>query len=62
MEGLFGKNEIMCEMYLIKSKNHRLHINRLNKLGLSAIDDKRWIQSYGIHTLAHGHYRIEKKK
>ncbi|MES9902420.1 MAG: hypothetical protein ABW168_07025 [Sedimenticola sp.] len=46
------------DMTLIRSSNHRLGIYQINKLGLSPFDDKRFILSDGIHTLAYGHHRI----
>jgi hypothetical protein len=56
---LFNKSQMMCKMHFIKSDKHKLHINRVNKTGLCAADDKRWIMNDGIHTLAHGHYKTK---
>jgi len=33
----------------------------VNKVALSAEDDKRVIMEHGIHTLAYGHYSLNKK-
>ncbi len=56
--GKFEKqNKIkISEIDLIRSENHSLVIVRLNKIGLSAYDDKRYILSDGIHSLSYGHY------
>ena len=32
---------------------------KVNKVALSALDDKRYILSDGMHTLALGHYKIK---
>ena len=42
----------------IRSDRHQLFTYNINKIGLSAYDDKRYICEDGIHTLAHGHYQI----
>jgi hypothetical protein len=43
----------------IRSFKHKLMTIRINKLTLNNFDDKRVILEDKIHTLAHGHYRIE---
>ena len=45
-------------MYVIRSKFHDLYTYTLNKIGLSAFDDKRYVLNNGKDTLAHGHYKI----
>ena len=40
----------------IRSDLHKLYTYSIQKFGLSAFDDKRFILGDGIHTLAHGHY------
>ena len=45
-------------MNLIQSNKHKVYSKRVNKLVLSGNDDKRFISKDGIHTLAHGHYKI----
>ena len=37
--------------------NHQHYSIKLNKIGLSPYDDKRFILDDGISTLAHGHYK-----
>ncbi|KAK3108933.1 hypothetical protein FSP39_019099 [Pinctada imbricata] len=56
-QSLFDEDVIMCGMHAIRSSKHELFINRINKAGLSAFDDKRWVKEDGISTFAHGHYR-----
>ena len=43
----------------IRSLRHQLVTQEQQKTGLSPFDDKRYILNCGIHTLAHGHYRIK---
>ena len=42
----------------IGSDHHHLYTYEINKIGLSAADDKRWICDDGISTLAHGHCKL----
>ncbi len=44
-------------MNTIRSKLHNLCSYALNKVGLCAFDDKRYILDNGKDTIAHGHYR-----
>ena len=43
----------------IKKLNHEVYTEEVNKIALSAQDDKRYILSDGVHTLAWGHYKIK---
>lgn len=43
-------------MYVIRSKNHKLYTQKINKLVLSGNDDKRQIQKEKYNTLPWGHY------
>jgi len=43
-------------MNYIRSDYHHLYTYSTEKVGLSAFDNKRWICTDGISTLAHGHY------
>jgi len=47
----------MRRMNIIRSRGHHLFNEEINKVALSAEDDKRVIQWDGVHTLAIGHYR-----
>jgi len=42
-----------------RSVNHNLSTIELNKICLSAIDDKRYILADGQNTLAYGHYSLQ---
>ena len=44
-------------MNTIRSDKHKLYTYNVNKIGLSAYDDKRYICEDGVTTLAHGHWR-----
>ena len=46
---------IRHNMKVIKQYKHKMHTFSIDKTSLSAFDDKRYILSDGIHTLAYGH-------
>ena len=45
-------------MNTIRSDRHRIYTQTMNKIGLSAFDDKRYICEDGVRTYAHGHWRV----
>jgi hypothetical protein len=47
-----------AEFCVIRSKNHEIETARIKKVCLATFDDKRFVLEDGIHTFAHGHYRI----
>ena len=49
------KNEQLRKMNVIRSHLHDIYTEQINKVALSADDDKRLILEDGIHTLAYGH-------
>jgi hypothetical protein len=55
-ECLFSGIEQYRKMNVIRSRGHEIYTETLNKIALSANDDKRIIMQDGIHTLAYGHY------
>ncbi|XP_041351368.1 uncharacterized protein LOC121370296 [Gigantopelta aegis] len=55
---LFERRIHMSNMTQIRSYSHQLYNIKLNKLGLSPFDDKRYLLSDGISSLAYGHYHI----
>ena len=52
----------MREMTCFRSKKHDIATVVVNKVALSANDDKRILMADGIATLAHGHWRIGNKR
>ena len=46
------------KMNVIRSYKHNVFTEEVNKVALSANDDKRYILEDGINTLALGHYKI----
>ena len=59
---LFSRKEQMRKMNVIRSHKYVLYTEEVNKVALSADDDKRVILKDGIHTLAIGHYQLQKLK
>ena len=49
---LFSEDKVMKEMNIIRSENHNIYSMTVNKVALSANDDKRLICSNKINTLA----------
>ena len=57
-ECLFNKSILRKEQYNIRSYDHEVFTEKINKIALSPFDDKRYILEDGIHTLAWGHYKL----
>jgi len=55
---LVSKTTVNRPMNVIRSHNHDMNTEEVNKIALSADDDKRVIMADGIHTLALGHYKL----
>ena len=53
-----GKDQLR-KQNILRSYNHEVFTEKVNKIALSAMDDKRYILSDGMHTLAWGHYKIK---
>ena len=53
---LFSQKELMRSMNVIRSHHHKIYGEAINKVALSANDDKRVITDDEIHTLAYWHY------
>ena len=53
-----GKEQLR-KQNILRSYNHEVYTEEVNKIALSALDDKRYILSDGMHTLAWGHYKIK---
>ena len=54
---LFENIQLRRKMNVFRSHLHDVYSEEINKIALSANDDKRVILKDGIHTRAHGHYR-----
>ena len=48
----------MRKMNVIRSHGHEIFSDTVNKIALSANDDKRIIMKDKISTLSYGHYKI----
>ena len=55
---LFTGKEQLRKMNVIRSHQHEIYTEEVNKVALCSNDDKRYILENGMHTLALGHYRI----
>ena len=55
---LTGK-ELLRKHNILRSYNHEVYTEEINKVALSALDDKRYILKDGMHTLAWWHYKIK---
>lgn len=55
-----GKEVQFATMNCIRSKKHKLMSVRINKVGLSMFDTKRFICENNINTYAFGHYKTKK--
>ena len=53
-----GKDKL-ARQDILRSYEHEVYTEEVNKIALSAADDKRYILKDGIHTLAWGHYKIK---
>jgi len=45
-------------MNTIRSDHHQINSYHLNKVSLSAYDDKRYILDDGVTSYAYGHWRV----
>ena len=52
--------KMYSRMNVIRSQKHQLYTMQMNKVSLSAFDDKRWIKKDGISSYAYGHFRTLK--
>ena len=55
---LFNGKEQICKMNVIRSYNHELYTEEVNKVALCSDDDKRYILENRVNTLAWGHHTI----
>ena len=55
---IFSEKPQMRKMNVLRSHKHEIFSETVNKIALSANDDKRVIREDGISTFAIGHYKI----
>lgn len=55
---LLTRRKHLRSMNVIRSHLHEIYTEEVNKIALSADDDKRVIREDGVHTYAHGHWRL----
>ena len=55
---LLSKKNFTKRMSQLRSFNHQIVVNSVDKIALSSFDDKRYILDDGIISLACGHYKI----
>ena len=53
-----GKEQLR-KQNILRSYDHEVYTEEVNKIALSAQDDKRYILNDGVHTLAWGHHKIK---
>ena len=53
-----GKEQLR-KQNILRSYEHEVYTEEVNKVALSLLDDKRYILDDGVHTLAWGHYNIK---
>ena len=56
---VFNRNVHYRSMNNFRSRKHDIYTKTVNKIALSANNDKRYILPEGIHTLAIGHCRLK---
>ena len=56
------KHEDKVTFCTIRSDKHSIYTLEVTKVGLSPIDDKKWIAPNGITMLAHGDYRLRQTR
>ena len=55
---LFEEKEQCRKMVVIRSYNHQLYIEEVNKIALGGDDDKRHVLENKLDTLTFGHYKL----
>ena len=50
---------LMCQMCVFRSVKHDVVVQKINKVGLSAADDKRYIIPNTYNTLSWGHFKLK---
>ena len=48
-----------AEINMLQGKNHRMFVQKVNKMALNAFDNKRFLKECGICSLSYGNYRLK---
>lgn len=56
---IITQKNVRRQQNLIQSRKHKLQMVTVNKVALSAFDDKRYVMDNGVDTLAFGHFKIK---
>lgn len=59
---LLAWKEQVSSMNIIRSYKHEVFTEKVNKIALSANDNKSFILEDRIHMLAHNHYKVNERK
>ena len=59
---LFNDNDHLWRMNVIRSHSHEIYTEEVDKVALSAGDDKRVVLENGIDTMAYRHYKLKDGK
>lgn len=62
LESLTKGSKFRHEMKRIRSKNHMIYMETLNKVSISPLDTKRWLLDDGVNTYSYGNYLIANRK
>ena len=54
---LITSGKMYSRMKVIRSQKHRVYTMDINKISLSAYDDKRYLLQDGVSSYAHGHFK-----
>ena len=57
---MFSEEKQYRKMNIIRSRKHEVYSEEINKVALSADDDKRHVLEDKIHTMALGHYSLRR--
>ena len=54
---LYEQKQVNRSMNLIKSRLHKVHTEKIDKIVLSSFDNKRYLLDDGVTSYAYGHYK-----
>ena len=56
---LFNTSQMYSQMHALRSYNHQIFLENINKVGLSSFCSKRFLRDCGIKSYAYGSYKIK---